>query len=142
MQENQVYNLCFADDLLIFTKGNLDSIIRIQNILKLFYSFYGLQINYAKCELFSTGVSRDVLLEIQQHSGFKLGMLPVRYLGVPLVTRRLTNRDCALLVEKITVRIKFAQQSFSHMLVGFSLYSLFFSAFKIISVDTLFYLRV
>ena len=142
MQENQVYNLCFADDLLIFTKGNLDSIIRIQNILKLFYSFYGLQINYAKCELFSTGVSKDVLLEIQQHSGFKLGMLPVRYLGVPLVTRRLTNRDCALLVEKITIRIKFAQQSFSHILVGFSLYSLFFSAFKIISVDTLFYLRV
>ena len=38
-------------------------------------------------------------------TGFKLGILPVRYLGVPLVTRRLSARDCEPLVEKITARI-------------------------------------
>ena len=59
-------HLYFADDLLIFSKGNLDSILGIQNVLKLFYSFFGLQINRAKCELFATGVSRDTFLEIQQ----------------------------------------------------------------------------
>ena len=37
--------------------------------------------------------------------GFKLGVLPVRYLGVPLVTRRLSERDCIPLVDKITARI-------------------------------------
>ena len=35
-----------------------------------------------------------------------MGIMPVRYLGVPLVTRRLTANDNAPLVEKITVRIK------------------------------------
>ena len=35
-----------------------------------------------------------------------MGSLPVRYLGVPLVTRKLTANDCAPLVEKITARIK------------------------------------
>ena len=38
-------------------------------------------------------------------TGFRLGVLPVRYLGVPLVTRRLTDQDCLPLVEKISFRI-------------------------------------
>ena len=98
-------HLCFADDLLIFTKGNLESIFGIQNIMKQFYLFSGLQLNNAKCELFSSGISRTSLGEIHELTGFKLGTLPVRYLGVPLVTRRLTDKDCALLVDKVTARI-------------------------------------
>ena len=43
--------------------------------------------------------------EIQKETGFKIGTLPVRYLGVPLVTRRLTTKDCEPLVGKITTRI-------------------------------------
>ena len=106
MQKNHPYtHLCFANDLLIFTKGNLDSIIGIHNVLKLFYSFSGLQINCAKCEPFSTSVSRDGLLEIQQLTRFKLGTLPVRYLDVFFVTKRLTEKDCAPLIDKITTRI-------------------------------------
>ena len=35
-----------------------------------------------------------------------MGSLPVKYLGVPLVIRRLTAVDCAPLVKKITARIK------------------------------------
>ena len=42
---------------------------------------------------------------IQQTTRFKLGKLPVRYLGVPLITRRLSVGDCAVLIEKITARI-------------------------------------
>ena len=34
--------LCFADDLLIFTKGDIDSVMGIQRILELFYSYSGL----------------------------------------------------------------------------------------------------
>ena len=96
----------FVDDLLIFTKGKLDSIVGIQNVMQLFYSFFGLQLNCAKSELFSFGVSKDQLMEIQQHTGFKLGTLPVRYLGVPLITRRLSEKDCIPLVERITTRIR------------------------------------
>lgn len=35
-------------------------------------------------------------------SGFKLGSLLVRYLGVPLITGHLIDRDCRPLIEKIT----------------------------------------
>ena len=58
-------HLCFADDLLIFSKGNLSSIEGIQNVLKIFYQFSSLQLNYVKSEIFSTRISRDKLLEIQ-----------------------------------------------------------------------------
>ena len=55
-----------------------------------------------KCELFFLGANGDKLLEIQQVIGFKLGTLFIRYLGVPLVSRRLTEKDCSPLVDKIT----------------------------------------
>ena len=77
----------------------------IQKVLQLFYFYSGLQINSAKSEMFYTGVSRDEIDRIKQATGFKLGTLPVRYLGVPLITRRLSTGDCSLLIERITARI-------------------------------------
>ena len=41
-------HLCFADDLFIFAKGKLEFVMGIQNVLKQFYLFSGLQLNYAK----------------------------------------------------------------------------------------------
>ena len=35
-------HLCFVDDLLIFSNVNLSSIMGIQNVLKAFYTFFGL----------------------------------------------------------------------------------------------------
>ena len=99
-------HLSFADDMLIFAKGDLDSIKGIKKILEKFYSFSGLQLNSAKSEIFSSGVSSDLLEEMQQATGFKLGTLPVRYLGIPLVTRRLTSKDCDPLMDRILARIK------------------------------------
>ena len=98
-------HLCFADDLMIFTKGNMHSIIGIHNILKLFYSYSGLQLNAAKSELFSSGVKRELVDEIQRVTGFKHGVLPIRYLGVPLITRKLSLKDCAPLLDKLSAKI-------------------------------------
>ncbi|KAE8715218.1 Protein ROOT HAIR DEFECTIVE 3-like protein 2 [Hibiscus syriacus] len=42
---------------------------------------------------------------IQSAIGFKIGQLPVRYLGVPLVTRKLTSKDCSALLVKIKNKI-------------------------------------
>ena len=98
-------HLCFADDLLIFAKGNIESVIGIQNVLRLFYSYFGLQLNNSKSEFFFSGLTSEVLEGIRKEAGFKIGSLPVRYLGVPLVARRLTVKNCAPLVEKITTRV-------------------------------------
>ena len=48
----QLTHLLFAYDLMIFTKGNLESVIGVQNVLKQFYLYYGLQLNCAKSEFY------------------------------------------------------------------------------------------
>ena len=80
MQEDRLNLFCFADYLLIFTKGIVDSMIDSQKVLQLFYTFSGLQLNYAKIEMYSTGIRRKILDKVQQKTGFKIGCLPVRYL--------------------------------------------------------------
>ena len=35
----ELTHLCFADDLLIFSRGNLDFIVGIQNVMKQFFFF-------------------------------------------------------------------------------------------------------
>ncbi|XP_022714581.1 uncharacterized protein LOC111274229 [Durio zibethinus] len=99
-------HLCFANDLLILTKGNKDSIIGVKEVMQAFYLFSGLQLNYEKSEIYATGIGMEKIQSIQQATGFKVGLLLVRYLGFPLVTRRLTVKDCAQLLENITARIK------------------------------------
>ena len=84
--------LCFADDLLIFTRGELEYVVGVQKVLELFYTYSRQRLNYEKSELFSTSIHREELENIHQATGFKLGALPVRYLRVPLVTSRLTDR--------------------------------------------------
>ena len=38
--------------------------------------------------------------------GFQIGSLPARYLGVPLISSKLSSKDCKMLVDKITARLK------------------------------------
>ena len=101
----RITHVCFADDLLIFVKGNMDSIKGIQHVLTQFYSFSGLQLNNTKSEIFSSGISKEMLEGIHQETGFKIGELPVKYLGVPLVTRRLLAKDCEALMDRLKARI-------------------------------------
>ena len=70
-----------------------------------FYLFSGLQLNNTKCELFFSGIGTASLLKIHEPTDFKVGTLPVRYIGVPLETRRLTDRDCAPLMDKFIASI-------------------------------------
>ncbi|XP_039031706.1 uncharacterized protein LOC120166515 [Hibiscus syriacus] len=98
-------HLCFADDLLIFCKGSLDSIIGVQTVLDYFYSMSGLKLNASKCEIFYAGISSEHCAAIKELTGFKLGNLLVRYLGVPLVTRKLTVKDCQSLIDKIRAKL-------------------------------------
>ncbi|GMI99220.1 hypothetical protein like AT3G24255 [Hibiscus trionum] len=98
-------HLCFVDDLLIFCKGNLDSILGVVSILDLFYDISGLKLNVAKIELFASGIDERRLVDIRHATGFKVGKLPMRYLGGPLVTRKLSEKDCQPLLDKISVKL-------------------------------------
>ncbi|KAE8658684.1 hypothetical protein F3Y22_tig00116970pilonHSYRG00037 [Hibiscus syriacus] len=57
-------------------------------------------------EGFFPGARGEELITTGEITRFKVGQLPVRYLGVPLVTRRLTKKDYAPLVEKVASRVE------------------------------------
>ncbi|XP_039070407.1 uncharacterized protein LOC120217317 [Hibiscus syriacus] len=78
-----------------------DSVLGVLSTLEKFYELSGLKLNAQKIEFFACGLSSHVLDQICTASGFRLGHLPVRYLGVPLVTRKLTGKDCAALLARL-----------------------------------------
>ncbi|XP_039024391.1 uncharacterized protein LOC120157277 [Hibiscus syriacus] len=86
-------------------KGNLESVTGVIIVLNHFYDMSGLKLNVAKNELFAVGISLRNLENIKNSTGFNYGYLPVRYLGVPLVTRKLTENDCSTLIDKIKSRL-------------------------------------
>ncbi|XP_039064463.1 uncharacterized protein LOC120209551 [Hibiscus syriacus] len=70
-------HFCFTDDLLVFYHGSMDAVMGVLSTLEL----------------------------IQYGMGFRVGILPVKYLGIPLVTRKLTSKDCSALVTKIKEKL-------------------------------------
>ncbi|GJY09135.1 putative reverse transcriptase domain-containing protein [Tanacetum coccineum] len=54
----------------------------------------------------SARVIMESLEEFKLTSGLVLSNLPVKYLGVPLISSRLLNKDCKVLVEKAKNRIE------------------------------------
>ncbi|GJU98891.1 hypothetical protein Tco_1328162, partial [Tanacetum coccineum] len=58
-----------------------------------------------KSTVFFCNVRNHVKLAILNIMRFNRGKFPVKYLGVPLISSRILNRDCKILVEKATNRI-------------------------------------
>ncbi|XP_039002041.1 uncharacterized protein LOC120128434 [Hibiscus syriacus] len=85
--------------------GNLESVMGVIIVLDIFYEYSGLKLNAGKCKIFTAGISAHNLESIINYTGFKQGKLPVRYLGVPLVTRKLTDKDCKALLDNIKSRL-------------------------------------
>ncbi|XP_039036060.1 uncharacterized protein LOC120172731 [Hibiscus syriacus] len=94
-------HLCFADDLLVFCHGYLDVVLGVQSTLDKFYELSGLKLNAHKTKLYVYGLNVLDLEQIRLTAGFRLGQLLMRYLGVPLMTHKLTGKDCEALLTKI-----------------------------------------
>ena len=84
----------FADDLFLMAKANAKSLSTIRETLNAFAEMSGLRPNMAKSEIFIAGVLDEDCSAIANVIGIPLGQLPVKYLGVPLISTRLTTTDC------------------------------------------------
>ena len=105
--------LCFADDLFLFTKGNVDSVRITMDELAKFEAFSGMQVNKQKSVMFLAGTDDNVRDAILDMMGFRLGSLPMKYLGVPLISSKLSHSDCQPLLDKIIARIQWISSSLS-----------------------------
>uniref|UniRef100_A0A2N9IBN2 Reverse transcriptase domain-containing protein n=1 Tax=Fagus sylvatica TaxID=28930 RepID=A0A2N9IBN2_FAGSY len=101
----QITHLSFADDLLLFSSADLPSIQLIKSVLEEFKDISGLALNPNKSEVFFAAVPGEIKEQILSCLQFKEGNLPVRYLGMPLISGKLTYKDCQPLIDKIVGRI-------------------------------------
>lgn len=93
-------HLYFADDLMIFADGTRNSIEGILKVFEEFDKMSGPKISMEKFVIFMAGANQREE-EILRQFPFDTGKLPVRYLGLPLLTKNMTVTDFFPLVEKI-----------------------------------------
>ncbi|XP_074271282.1 uncharacterized protein LOC141595213 [Silene latifolia] len=99
-------HLIFADDLLLFCKGDIKSIMVILRSYSAFSVASGLNMNAQKSCAYFNGVNEELKRDILFVSGFMEGKLPFKYLGVPITAGRLKKKECVVLIDKIVDRIK------------------------------------
>ncbi|XP_019246420.1 PREDICTED: uncharacterized protein LOC109226071 [Nicotiana attenuata] len=82
-------HLCFADDVLMFCKGDYHSIMLLLRGLQTFTNASGLSTNAGKSNIYSANMDKQCLENICEITGYKEGVMPFRYLGVPIAARKL-----------------------------------------------------
>ena len=95
----------FADDLLLFARGDLESVKAIQLCFSQFSQAFGLQANLNKSSIYCGGVQKEVKQQIVQQLGYNMEELPFKYLGVPLSTKKMSVLQWYPLIDKIIARI-------------------------------------
>ncbi|XP_071715243.1 uncharacterized protein [Rutidosis leptorrhynchoides] len=100
-----IINLCFADDLFLFSRVDLVSISVIRDSLEKFKRCSGLVPSLPKSTAFFSNVSNLMKSRILEILPFDEGKLPIRYLGVPLVSSRPMYRDCKVLVDRVKHKV-------------------------------------
>ncbi|KAJ9562241.1 hypothetical protein OSB04_007401 [Centaurea solstitialis] len=99
-------HLCFADDLFVFTGGDVASVEILKKALFLFEKKAGLAPNLSKSDVFFGNVpdaTKDAILECLP---FRMGSFPIRYLGVPLSPVFLKVSEYGGLIDRVKQRIQ------------------------------------
>nr|KAJ0187106.1 hypothetical protein LSAT_V11C900454800 [Lactuca sativa] len=104
-EKQKITHLCFADDLMVFCHGDSCSIKIIKKALDEFANAAGLVPNLAKSHIFFGNVKGPFKRKILRILPFVEGKLPMKYLGIPLVSTKLFIRDCKGLVDKVKRKV-------------------------------------
>ncbi|KAJ0954856.1 putative RNA-directed DNA polymerase [Helianthus annuus] len=101
----KITHVCFADDLMLFSHADEDSVKILKTALEEFSAVSGLVPNLNKSTMYFGNVFGCMQERIKALFPFKVGLLPVRYLGIPLLSKRLYSKDCSALIDKVRKRL-------------------------------------
>ncbi|KAL2250082.1 UNVERIFIED_CONTAM: hypothetical protein Sindi_2481900, partial [Sesamum indicum] len=101
----RIFQLGFADDVILFSRADMESLRIFKAGLDRFAEWSGLRLNVQKSHLIISRSAQTLREEMLALLGFQEGVLPMRYLGLPLISSRLTIADCRPLLQKIDKRI-------------------------------------
>ncbi|XP_062104088.1 uncharacterized protein LOC133815248 [Humulus lupulus] len=97
-------NLCFADDLILFCKGNFRSLNLLMDGFLRFSQSSGMSANLNKSHIYFGGVAADVKNNILSSILIEEGHFPLKYLGVSLKPTRWQVADCSEIIKKLVIQ--------------------------------------
>nr|GEY38104.1 RNA-directed DNA polymerase, eukaryota, reverse transcriptase zinc-binding domain protein [Tanacetum cinerariifolium] len=78
---------------------------QISKALDSFNAVSGLVPSLGKSTIFFGNVEESIKNEILEIMPFKIGKLPVSYLGVPLITKQIGINECKCLIDKVKIKV-------------------------------------
>ncbi|XP_071689057.1 uncharacterized protein [Rutidosis leptorrhynchoides] len=97
--------MSFADALLVLCHGDEVSVSVLKDALDTFSQVSGLYPNLGKSTIFFGSVPFVTRQKILQIMPFNIGKLPMRYLGIPLIARKLSLSDSKSLIDKVKEKV-------------------------------------
>jgi hypothetical protein len=97
--------LQYVDDTVIFLGHDVEKVVNLKLILSTFEQLSGLKINYHKSEIFCFGRANKHEAFYSQLFGCEMGKFPFRYLGLPMHTRKLSNKDWVEIEKRIESKL-------------------------------------
>ncbi|XP_056690410.1 uncharacterized protein [Spinacia oleracea] len=109
-------HLCFADDLIMCSKGDFPSVYLMLQAFKLFSDSTCLLANKHKSAIYCCGMPERDCARIVSVSGFTRSNLPFKYLGVPICAKRISAAQCDVLqnVNKVFRAFLWSGQAYSN----------------------------
>ncbi|GKE36720.1 RNA-directed DNA polymerase, eukaryota, reverse transcriptase zinc-binding domain protein, partial [Tanacetum coccineum] len=104
-KELKLTRMCFADDLMVLCNGDKESLKIVKKSLDDFSNVSGLFPNLNKSIIFFGSLSEERKSELLEVLPFKCGKLHMKYLGVPLLSKKLGANDCKSLIDNVDKRI-------------------------------------
>ncbi|XP_019267527.1 PREDICTED: uncharacterized protein LOC109244828 [Nicotiana attenuata] len=95
----------YLNDLLLFSRGDVESVSILNRCFLDFSSASGLQANKETSSIYFGGVTQIIQDQILHLLGFPKGELPFKYLGIPLSTKKISLLQWKPLINKMVARI-------------------------------------
>ena len=97
--------LQYADDTVIFMSHDAEKAVNMKLLLSTIEQLLGLKINFHKSEIFCFGKAKEHEMFYSQTFRCVIGNYPFRYLGLPMNTRKLKNKDWKTIENRIEKRL-------------------------------------
>ncbi|GJW99594.1 putative reverse transcriptase domain-containing protein, partial [Tanacetum coccineum] len=101
----KIINICFADNLIMFSRGDATSARYLMEALNEYKEVSGLVSSIPKSMVFMCNVPAHIKDTIMHLMPFQIDTLSVKYLCVPLISSRLLYKDRKIHVERVRKRI-------------------------------------
>ncbi|GKB40509.1 RNA-directed DNA polymerase, eukaryota, reverse transcriptase zinc-binding domain protein [Tanacetum coccineum] len=94
-------HVCFVDDLLMRCHGDMNSVNVLKEAIEDFGAYSSLISNYTKSTIIFGSMNNAEKKNILDNDPFKVERLPIKYLGVPLTSKRIRVNNYKSLLDRI-----------------------------------------